>query len=476
MTANMKKVKISERKMQRASKLFEDLGESNTGSRTRSLAFSDALDKELDSILRRGGEVKAFVPPRSVKDPEPQDSLLLSLLDEELENEKGASASKKFKTKDSEEGNTVLEQGALMKLKELIDFCIKQSCKPLTAESLREKERGVRMTMEEAERHLFRCLCDSKEPKSICTLCSNMRLIGGTQIYRAWYDLTAAPSLDVDRVQHQYRLAVWKLGRYNDSVLTLGNTVYELVRWHAEESGGCESFLASVFRGKAELASRHCVLMVTQVVKGQKGCELELTDGRYCIKSQPLTFESNTNESLIATLIKEDKIKECTKLHIVNAKLSGKFSGSSHIQIMKNARLEIPYNGLSRALESARLGLQRKGWLYKGVDSLSQHGGAVQMLDVILLSKSTTKAKGGKHKAHFVDALSAANPAKARAKAEVVLANGEQCDRMEEGRRYKVFGVATAKAPLGKRSGVLYLKATDKCRIVEVKSSQVVSS
>ena len=478
MTGNMREVKVSERKMQRASVFLNNIEERETEPRTRNSA--DNFDEEFEKILIRRSTMvnkKPFIPPSSIKAPETplsHDSSLFSLVDDK--NIK-SSISKKFKTNDNEEENTILKQDALIELKGIIEFCIKQNCQPLTLENLRGKERKQRLTIKEAETYLFKCFCTSEQDNSTCTLCSNMKLIGSTQIYISWYDLVGDALLDIDWIKHYYRMIIWQLGKYNDAILTLSNVIYKLIKYYNQESNSQYSFLYAAFKNtNSNLVSRHCVLMVIQVIKNEQSFELELTDGRYCIKSQQFTFEKNNNESIIAKLIKEEKIQEYMKLHIVNAKLlntNGKLNGISYFQIMKNARLEITYNGLSRALESAKLGLQSKGWLYKSVDSLSQYGGVIEMLDVILLSKSGTKGKGGKYIGHFIDALSIIQPEKDKIKVEVLLNSVEQFNIIEEGKRYKIFHLIPEKLTKAKRSGVIYLKTIENSKIIECNKTEL---
>eukprot|EP01022_Parablepharisma_sp_SALTPOND_P009131 TRINITY_DN1380_c0_g1_i1.p1 TRINITY_DN1380_c0_g1~~TRINITY_DN1380_c0_g1_i1.p1 ORF type:complete len:777 (+),score=66.67 TRINITY_DN1380_c0_g1_i1:70-2331(+) len=497
MTGSMKTIKLSQRKIQRASALFKDEDEKNLQETNKKA--SDNFDEELIKILSKkhtfnGNKTKKpFVPPSSIKHKctpikkqtknlaaplsPSQEEFILSLLDTDTPASNLASkrkvglaendaVSKKSKVNPAI-STTVIDQRAYTSLKNLITHCDQHKAPALPAEELKLKERSICRTISEAEKYLFKCYCNpsTTDSNTVCTLCSNMGLIGYTQIYTVWFDIVKS-SLTIDWVRSHYRLVVWRLGAFDDTVLCLANVVYKLVKYYNQEivKKAYPSFLyKSVCIDTSHSGiGYHQVLMVTEILSTEQGYEIELTDGRYCIKTPVLKTTEYTNEGLLARLVKEGKVKERGKLHIIGAK------------IVKENRIEISYNGIGAAVKNEKLGLQKKNWLYKAINTLSQYGGPVQMIDVILLTKtgqSGSKSKSTKNaslKAHFIDSLSEIYPKKANVKAEISIKTFEQYNKLEEGKRYKLFGLIPKTIPKDmQRNGVLYLETTENTRIVE---------
>jgi len=496
-TGNLQKeIKISPQKIQRVSELFEDSKNSKETLEKKKTSLEN-FDSEFEKILSKKHTSQQFnnsnlrfhkfVTPKTIPNPiknsiPAQDQNLPTKKENEFiallsDIEFSSSPSKKPKiAKISEQ--TIIDQSALILLKGIISQCEKIKAPVVDFNKCVEKLRKSKeMTISECENFGFNCYCmgsHSEEKKNLlCTLCGGTGKIGYVQIYNAWSDLLKN-TLNLEWVKSAYKLFIWKFQKFDDTVLTIPNLCYKL----SNELLSTRSFFYNVLITNKYSISQHCVLQICGITSIKNCYILELTDGHYILETIPFENIDETNDGLIHNLIKNKKIQVGDLIHVMNAKFFAKENKPKNpntcIDIMRTYRLHIYYNSIAPA-KNRKLGIQEKGWIYKSITNINKCGGPIFMLDAKLLSKvkaghsKTKKLSEGNLKAHFVDTLSEQDPEKANIKAEILIKSAEHYDILEEGKRYKIFGLIPRIITKDlQRSGVLYLETDPEItRVIE---------
>lgn len=207
---------------------------------------------------------------------------------------------------------------------------------------------------------------------------------------------------------------MWKLASLQRRVktagpakkLTLFNVKNELeYRYYIEHIQGKRSVLQKVLQ-KDEVASAHMVLLIADIHKEGNKMVMQLSDGWYSVYSEikietSYKVEKNnmTNNQLLSYLISSRKLYSGLKIHVANMKVikagEGKVDPNKELSLDEKTFVELSYNSISRARWDEKLGVAKSKYFHKCLKSLRNQGGAVSMIDVIVLKKYKKIEKSG---------------------------------------------------------------------------------
>eukprot|EP01022_Parablepharisma_sp_SALTPOND_P007398 TRINITY_DN1302_c1_g1_i1.p1 TRINITY_DN1302_c1_g1~~TRINITY_DN1302_c1_g1_i1.p1 ORF type:complete len:962 (+),score=113.51 TRINITY_DN1302_c1_g1_i1:126-3011(+) len=370
----------------------------------------------------------------------------------------------KLPSKTSEEPvQIVVDQSAFQRLQTIFAKCQTGSVIPLTLCNVLRNGPAPQVSLK-SPGHTFGCICSAIQ-NTECTLCCNEKKIGPKQLH-SFLLANVKGNIPLEWVQNHYRLIVWKLGSYSvnyeKNLLTLENVMYQLwKRYNNEYVLNKYPFFYNVVVTSKISMKAHCVLILMQIIEvsDKSGIILELSDGHYSVftnkfsppaENAPVT----TNEGLIYNLVKSGKLKVGQKIHLIGAELLSS-TGLLLLLLFNQCKIQIPYNGISKAAPKAKLGLQKKAYLYKSISSLSPYGGPVNMIDVMVCEK---KVEEDVIKLKGVDALYQVTGTGKEVNVEVLVKKetwGQICDGIEKGKRVKIFNIL----PIEKQ-GVDYMVMT----------------
>lgn len=204
----------------------------------------------------------------------------------------------------------------------------------------------------------------------------------------------------------------------------------------------------------------------------EKGYEIVLSDGKYCLKSEIISFKAlnnKTNESLLFDLLQKKKLYTGMKIHVIGASATLNIvktnNEQSYFSIAKNYKISLNYNGISRACNNEKLGIQHKGWIYKSIISTSPYGGKVFMIDGVITKIENQNSE--KYNIQVIDSLQKISDKK-KGEAKITFLSNP---KLEQGIRYKFFNLMPDIQCSD--SSILPLFANEHSKVMECKSNHI---
>ena len=189
-----------------------------------------------------------------------------------------------------------------------------------------------------------------------------------------------------------------KLAKY----LSLKNVLHHIMlAFNREFVRGRQSFFQRVVQGD-EPIGRHFVGVIARIDTNDKREHvIHISDGNYCLKSTLLphypegSVLTKTCQSELERLIRIDRIKVGTKLHLINQGLTKELKeGEPETEhyLLANSdkhRLVLNFNGMYPAEQSEKLGVHKQAVMLRNLGSVfrSETPSVVSMLDVVVVKK-----------------------------------------------------------------------------------------